>query len=177
MAVFNGDLYLTFKYIALHDIIHVKFYMQNTYRFLLVKVCTLFLSKRPVVNMIPPIRVAIRSTKLTTTPTGISTDKTDDVTVSIVLMMVEAVLVVFGSKVFTALETSGVSDTAAAIKDGASTVEAGGDGGSDDGDGEGDDARNGVLLGCCVGDGLSFGCCVGDGLSFGCCVGDAASFS
>ena len=105
--------------------------------------------------------MAIRST----TPTGISTDKTDDVTVSIVLMMVEAVLVVFGSKVFTALETSGVSDTATAIKECVSTVEAGGGGGNDDGNGEGNDARNGVLLGCCVGDRFSSGCCDGDAAS------------
>ena len=73
----------------------------------------LFRSRSPVTNIMPPIIVVVRSTTAMSEP-------------------------VLGTKVFTALETSDVSNAAAAdIKKGVSTVEdGGGGGGSDDGNGD-----------------------------------------
>ena len=162
----------------------------RTYRFLVLDVC-LFRSRSPVTNKMLPIIAAIRSTPPTTTPTRTSTGKGNDVTVSIVWMTVEAVLVVFGTKVFTALETSSVSDAAAAIdkenvltvdegacsggggggggdgdgidKEGVSTVEGGCSGGGDDGDdGDGGDGDGEVNSGTVDS--------ARDGVLFGCCV-------
>ena len=133
----------------------------------------------------PPITAAIRSTPPTTgtTPTRTSNGKGNDVTVSIVWMTVEAVLVVFGTKVFTALGTSSVSDAAAAIdKEGVLTVDKGarsGGGGGGDGDGDGIDKEGVSTVECgCSGDGgdgdgeVNSGTVdsARDGVLFGCCV-------
>ena len=126
----------------------------------MLDVC-LFRSRSPVTNKMPPIIAAIRSTPPTTTPTRTSTGKGNDVTVSIVWMTVEAVLVVFGTKVFTALGTSSVSDAAAAIdKEGVLTVtvdkgarSGGGGGGDGDGDGIDKEGVSTVECGCSGGGG------------------------